>query len=125
MNFVDIPRDISRSDDDKKIYNYGEKALQNSIYNILSTEPGSVPGHPEFGTKLGKYLFELIDPLISAMMEAEIKYAMIRWEPRVDVKSVDIEEDADYNRLSIVMTYIIVRDPLKEERSYVYNTIRK
>ena len=100
----------------------GEESISNSLRNIFVTQPGTIPGHPEFGTNLGSYLFEQIDPLITKMIEAEIKYAVDRWEPRVKITDIEVKEDADYNRLTIKMKYYIDRDPYNAEHEYIFST---
>jgi phage baseplate assembly protein W len=122
MNFVDMPFDITSRKETEDYFKTGEEALKNSIYNILTTQPGSVPGHPEFGTNLGQYLFEQIDPLVSQLIDAEIKYAMSRWEPRVTIVTIDVQDDPDYNRLTIKMNYVINRDPFNIEREFIFST---
>jgi len=121
MNFVDMPSKLSSNEKDK-LYLYGEDALQNAIHNIFVTQPGSVPGHPAFGCKLGNFLFDQIDPLVESMIKAEIIYSIKRWEPRVRIINIDVIEDSDYNRLSIKMKYVIVRDPYNVEREYIFST---
>lgn len=125
MNFVDMPDKLTKSNEDNELFVTGEKAIGNAIKNILETSPGSVPGHPEFGCKVDNYLFELIDPLISKMIEEEIKYAMKRWEPRVTITKVLVNDDPDYNRLIIKIGYIIIRDPTNTEREYIFSSLRE
>lgn len=123
MNFVDMPDNIgpegNQAQDEK-----GEKAISQSISNILSTSPGSMPGHPAFGCGMDKYLFELIDPLMAKMIEEEIRYALSTWEPRVTVHKVQVIEDEDYNRLVIKISYTIIRDPENAEREFIYKSQR-
>jgi phage baseplate assembly protein W len=123
MNFVDMADTIGSSGtqipNDK-----GEEAIKHSIHNILSTSPGSMPGHPAFGCGMDKYLFELIDPLMAKMIEEEIVYALKTWEPRVNVHKIDVIEDEDYNRLVIKIAYTIIRDPENTEREFIYKSQR-
>ena len=123
MNFIDIPNKLIDSNN-TDIYIKGEKAIGNAIYNILVTPVGSTPGHPEFGCGLDNYLFELIDPLISSMIEAEIKYAMKRWEPRINISKILVTDDPDYNRLTIKISYVIIRDPYNIMREYIFSNTR-
>ncbi|MEA3485932.1 MAG: GPW/gp25 family protein [Candidatus Aerophobetes bacterium] len=113
MNYVDMASKLGE-------YAKNDIAVENSIQNILSTSIGSVPGHPEFGCGIDKYLFELIDPLISQMIEEEIRYAIDRWEPRVEILKVIVIEDTDYNRIVIKISYIIKRDVENIEREFIY-----
>jgi len=115
MNYTDLAGKIGAA----PVKN--EEAVENSLHNILSTPIGSVPGHPEFGCGIDKYLFELIDPLVSQMIEEEIRYAIKRWEPRVKIRKVIVIEDPDYNRLIIKIAYSIIKDKENAEREFVFN----
>jgi len=98
----------------------GQDAIFNSVSNIIGTEPGSLPGNPEFSCGLGKYLFEIIDPLTTKMMEEKIKYALLRWEPRITPKTINIIEDSDYNRLLVKISYIIKNSVDNKEYDLIY-----
>ena len=121
MNYIDMP---------SKLYNKksgiakpvkGTEAVKNSIHNIIATPIGSIPGHPEFGSRVNKYIFELIDPAIKEMIKAEISYSLKRWEPRVDIISIEVNDDPDYNRVTIKMIYNIITDLQSNEHEYIYS----
>lgn len=116
MNYIDMSSKLG----DEPVKN--DTAVENSLQNILSTSIGSVPGHPEFGCGIDKYLFELIDPLVSQMIEEEIRYAINRWEPRVEIRKVIVIEDTDYNRIVIKITYSIKRDVENMEREFIFKS---
>ena len=124
MNYKDIPNIINTSSNIQMEYVDNNVAIQNSINNILMTSPGTMPGHPEFGCGIGKFLFELIDPLISKLIEEEISYAIVRWEPRIKISEITVIDDQDYNRLVAKISYFIVRDPNNIEREYIFQAKR-
>ena len=67
-----------------------ESVLQN-IAVILSTPKGSVPMYRDFGISV-----DILDrpiPVAKAMMTADIKEAIERWEPRALFISVEFMED--------------------------------
>ena len=73
-----------------------ESVLQN-IAVILSTPKGSVPMYRDFGISV-----DILDrpiPVAKAMMTADIKEAIERWEPRGSFISVDFMEDELNGRL--------------------------
>ena len=117
MEYIDIPDNIKKED-----VQTGDKAINNSIRNIIATPVGSVPGHPEFGSGISKYLFELLDPLTEELIKSEIEYAMDRWERRIKIITIDIISDMDYNRILIKMYYVIKNDPDRTEREFIYKT---
>jgi len=114
MNYIDIPRAIEDE------FTKNSVSVKNSLQNILCTEIGTLPGNPEFGVKLDKFLFSLINPLTVGMIKEEIKYSLIKWEPRIDVKSIDVSENSDYNRLSIRIVFYIKNDVNNTELEYIY-----
>ena len=73
-----------------------ESVLRN-IAVILSTPKGSVPMYRDFGISV-----DILDrpiPVAKAMMTADIKEAIERWEPRASFISVDFAEDELNGRL--------------------------
>ena len=73
-----------------------ESVLQN-IAVILSTPKGSVPMYRDFGISV-----DILDrpiPVAKAMMTADIKEAIERWEPRALFISVEFMEDELNGRL--------------------------
>jgi len=117
MNYVDINSNITKDNVTS------QEAIENAIVNILSTNIGSVPGHPAFGSNVTKYLFEILDPLTKELIKTEIKYALERWEDRVRIVKVDVDEDADYNRIEVEMTYTLKIDKEAEE-SFIHTFVR-
>lgn len=87
------------------------EAIKNSIRNIILTKQGTLPGDPEFGSKLGSVIFEPLDGLTSKLQDSFIRESLIRYEPRVRVVNVDLDEIPEYNRLviRIEFEYIDVR----------------
>jgi hypothetical protein len=120
MDYVDIPSKLTSRKGENTAPVKNEAAIYNALTNIISTPKGSVPGHPEFGCGMDKYIFELMDPMIAASIEAEIKYALDRWEPRVTVREVDVIDDPDYNRILIKIKYFIKSDIQSNEYEYIY-----
>jgi len=107
MIYTDITSNLITNIQDTNIPVTNEKAIGNSLNNIMRTRVGSVPGHPEFGSNLDKYLFEQINPMTIEFISQEIKYAIGRWEPRVNIVKIKVTEDLDYNRILINLIYNI------------------
>jgi uncharacterized protein len=68
--------------------------VDQAIQLILATAPGERPMRPEFGCGVHDFVFDTIDAATVARMETEIRAALDRWEPRIQV--TDIEFDLDY-----------------------------
>lgn len=88
----DTKVDIKSSDD--------ESAIVNSIRNIFSTTPGERILEPGFGLNLKQWLFEPLDEFTAQEIGETIVSGIKRFEPRVEVKNVNIDinyEQHEYN----------------------------
>jgi phage baseplate assembly protein W len=65
--------------------------VEQAIGLILATAPGERPMRPEFGCGAHDYVFERIDGYALGRIEHEVRVALKRWEPRIDVQSVGFD----------------------------------
>jgi Bacteriophage baseplate protein W len=83
-----------------------ETDIDQAIELILGTAPGERPMRPEFGCGVHDFVFDTIDAGTVARMETEIRGALDRWEPRIEVADVQFDLDgADTGRLLIQIDY--------------------
>jgi len=68
--------------------------VSQAISIILSTAPGERPMRPEFGCGVHDYVFDVIDAATVGRMEEEIRRALERWEPRIEVLNLDFDLDS-------------------------------
>ncbi len=65
---------------------------------------------PEFGCRIHEYVFASADGATASAIQAEVKSALRRWEPRVDVEDVEVSFDAkDPTVMYIDIRYAIRR----------------
>jgi hypothetical protein len=93
---------LSHQDDD----------VREAIGLILGTAPGERPMRPEFGCGVHDHVFGTIDAHTLGQIEYEIRVAIDRWEPRVDVVGIefDVSEskpEIDGVVLLIDITYLL------------------
>jgi phage baseplate assembly protein W len=69
-----------------------ETDVAQAIGLVLSTAPGERPMRPEFGCAVADYVFERIDARLMGRIEHDVRAALERWEPRVDVLDVMFDE---------------------------------
>ncbi|MFR4783239.1 MAG: GPW/gp25 family protein [Pilosibacter sp.] len=62
-----------------------EENIRESIKLILMTGKGERVMRPEFGCGLKQYTYETMDYGTMVQMEREIKTALERWEPRIEM----------------------------------------
>jgi phage baseplate assembly protein W len=83
-----------------------ETDIDQAMLLILGTAPGERPMRPEFGCGVHDFVFDTIDAGTVARMETEIRAALDRWEPRVEVTDVQFDLDGtDRGELVIQITY--------------------
>jgi phage baseplate assembly protein W len=83
-----------------------EREIEESIRLILGTSPGERPMRPEFGCGIHDYVFESIDSYTLGRIDYEIRVALDRWEPRIDVVDIDFDtSEAELGKLVIEITY--------------------
>lgn len=68
-----------------------EQDVSEAIVLILSTAPGERPMRPEFGCGIHNHMFASLDAEAVGRLEQEIRIALGRWEPRIDVLDVSFE----------------------------------
>jgi uncharacterized protein len=68
-----------------------ETDVEQAISLILSTAPGERPMRPEFGCGVHDYVFERVDAYAMGRLEHEVRVALKRWEPRIEVLSVGFD----------------------------------
>jgi phage baseplate assembly protein W len=73
----------------------GDEELAESIRLVLGTAPGERPRRPEFGCGIHDLVFDALDAQLSARVSAEVRAALLRWEPRIDVLDVSATPDVD------------------------------
>src|ERR671922_1596168 len=83
-----------------------EQDIDQAMLLILGTAPGERPMRPEFGCGVHDFVFDTIDAGTVARMETEIRSALDRWEPRVEVTDLQFDlGGADTGRLLIQIAY--------------------
>ncbi len=70
-----------------------EQDVSEAIWLILSTAQGERPMRPDFGCGIHNHVFESLSAEALGRFEYEIRVALDRWEPRIDVISVMFDSD--------------------------------
>ena len=94
----------------------GADNIRESIRIILLTERGERVMLPDFGAGLRRFLFEPNTVATRRLIEDEIERALARWEPRIELESVAVEEDpADPDAAVAALRYRLVANQASEE----------
>jgi uncharacterized protein len=84
-----------------------DQDVQRAMRLVLATTPGERPMRPEFGCGIHGYVFATADATTAGRLSAEVKRSLKRWEPRIDVRSVEVSVDQfERNTLYINIEYV-------------------
>ena len=83
-----------------------EQAIHNSIRNILGTQIGTLPGKPDFGSRIKELLFDFMDDITKDNLKYFIIEALTKWEPRIYITNIEIESMPEYNRIIASITFV-------------------
>jgi phage baseplate assembly protein W len=87
-----------------------EDQVRQSIALILRTAKGERVMRPDFGSGLHKLVFEPMTPTTFARVQHEVREALIRFEPRIEVNRVEVTVDPHQgSRLLINIAYRVRR----------------
>lgn len=85
-----------------------ERAINNSLKNLVMIMPTEVPFNPDVGSMVRNYLFDVIDLGTSAVLTLEIERTIKFNEPRVELIEVDVDPQPEENHFMVNVTYKIV-----------------
>jgi len=86
---------------------YDAQAVIRSIRNILLTRHYEKPFNPDFGSNIDALLFEMVSPLTSTALEAEIRTTIENYEPRARLSEVIVNPQPDNNAYSVSLSFYI------------------
>jgi phage baseplate assembly protein W len=73
----------------------GEPNIEQSVELILGTAKGERVMRPEFGCDIHDQVYSSLSPATLNRIEDGVRRSLVRWEPRIDVESVDATPDPD------------------------------
>ena len=87
----------------------GEQSIEQAIQLILRTYPGERPMRWQFGSFLRDRVFDGIGGDTPARISGDVRQALARWEPRIDVEEVDVVGDPDRPGLCYIDIHYTVK----------------
>ncbi len=97
----------------------GEQDIAKSIFIILSTAPGERVMRTEFGCGIHDLVFASPGPQTFGLISYYVTQALGRWEPRIEVASVDVDTDPKQDgKLLVDISYKIRQT--NSDRNLVY-----
>jgi len=101
LNFTIHPvkKDINR--------NLGERAVINSVKNLILTNHYERPFQPNIGSNIRRLLFENLDNLTATTIENEIRQTILNFEPRVNISKLNVVADFENNGYRVIMEFFV------------------
>lgn len=86
-------------------------AVKRAVKNLVQTNFYERPFQPELGCGIRELLFENFTPMTKVFLEKKIEEVLINYEPRVNLQSVQVDDDQDGNRLVVDIYFYVVGVP--------------
>jgi len=86
-------------------------AVKRSVVNLVQTNFYERPFNPELGCGIRELLFENFTPMTKVFLERKIQEVLINYEPRIELTSVNVDDDQDSNRLVVDINFYVVGVP--------------
>jgi len=96
-----------------------EQEISEAVRLVLGTAPGERPMRPEFGCGIHDYVFAGADGATAGRIAHEVRIALERWEPRIDVADVVIAFDAVETGLLYIDVHYAIRST-NDQRNLVF-----
>ena len=85
-----------------------EDAIKRAVQNLVRTKIGEVFFRNDIGTRITGSLFELANEDLVDPISTEIETVITNFEPRVNLKNVNVNSRPEDNALDIEISYNIV-----------------
>jgi len=82
-------------------------AIKNSLFNLFTTVPGQKILNPIYGLNLTQYLFVPISTTQAQIIGETIFTGIRKYEPRVNIITINVETDYDNNQYNIYLVLSI------------------
>lgn len=87
----------------------GDVDIKQSIWIILSTQLRERIMLPQFGSQISEMTFHSMDTTGVTQLKEMVKAAILEWEPRVDVISVDVQPYATLEGALLIEVHYDIR----------------
>lgn len=98
-----------------------EVDIEEAIRIILGTAKGERVMRPEFGCGIHDYVFSTVNTTTLHMVETSVEEALVEWEPRIDVRSVEVSPGRlDAGELLISIDYRVRQSNVEHNLVYPF-----
>jgi phage baseplate assembly protein W len=92
----------------------GDREIEQAIRLVLGTAWGERPMRPEFGCRVHDHVFGPATTTTAGQIAFDVREALERWEPRIDVQGVSVDfSDVDTGAVRVDVSYVVrgLNDP--------------
>jgi phage baseplate assembly protein W len=86
-------------------------AVKRSVRNLVNTQFYERPFHPELGCGVRDLLFENFTPMTGIFIRRKIEEVLVNYEPRANISSIVVNEDADRNGINVEVNFYVLNLP--------------
>ncbi len=94
--------------------------INESIRQILGTNPGERIMLPDFGSRLNELIFEPNDDIFKSLIKTYVTDAIAVWEKRVKLTSIEILDQPDQHLVNIQIAYILISNQVEGNLVYPF-----
>jgi len=95
-----------------------ENAIKQSVRSLLLTNKGERLFNSDLGTRINDLLFEPIDYATSSLLFDEIQDVLARYEPRINVTTLEVEPNFSDDGYDVELEYSIKGDQKRFTADY-------
>jgi phage baseplate assembly protein W len=101
-----------------------EKAVKESLRNILLTHYGERPFQPNIGSNIHLALFEPDDDVTANDLQYHIENAINAYEPRVQLIQVNVQSLPEENKLGVQIFYALINTQNVQNLNLILRRVR-
>lgn len=100
----------------------GSDSVRQSILLLLSTRPGERVMRPEYGCPLHRLMFAENNPTTAGLAIHYVRSAISRWEPRVEIVTLDADQNSRKPEvLEIFLSYRVRSTQQRDQLTFSLN----
>lgn len=102
-----------------------EQDIKESLFILLSTNPGENLLHPDYGCPLHRLVFDPMDGSLPVVIRDMVRTAILYYEPRIIPQNIIVSQNPDQDgRLDILIEYTIITTNTRTNMVYPFYLIR-
>ena len=100
------------------------EAVKASVRNLINTNKGERPFHPEIGSNIRKALFEPMSSAVSSSIKTFVRDMIETYEPRAELIDVFVDSNIDGNAINVSIKFRAVNQTDPEVVNFFLEKVR-